>query len=92
MDATSLTPGTMGYCSPGRDELALRAQAGSTLIVVGGVPLDHEILMWWNFVARSRAEIDEAYDSWTADDGRFGTVSSPLSRIATAAPYWRPRP
>ena len=92
LDATSLTPGTMGYCSPGRDELALRAQAGSTLIVVGGVPLDHEILMWWNFVARSRAEIDEAYDSWTADDGRFGTVSSPLSRIATAAPYWRPRP
>ncbi len=93
VDGTPLTAGALGYRRPGRDELGLRASAGSTIIVLGGVPLDHEILMWWNFVARTREEIDAAYDSWMADDGRFGTVTSPLERIATTAPYWRgPRP
>ena len=48
--------------------------------------------MWWNFVSRSRAEIDAAYDSWVADDGRFPSVSSALARIVTDPPYWRARP
>jgi hypothetical protein len=47
--------------------------------------------MWWNFVARNREELDEAFDSWRSDDGRFGTVGSSLARIETPAPYWRHR-
>ena len=30
--------------------------------------------MWWNFVGRTRDEIDAAYASWEAGDDRFGTV------------------
>ena len=33
-------------------------------MLLGGEPFESEILMWWNFVARSRDEIDRAYDSW----------------------------
>jgi redox-sensitive bicupin YhaK (pirin superfamily) len=91
LDGRELGPGTMGYLAPGRDELRLGARRDATLIVLGGVPLDHPIFMWWNFVARSRDEIDAAYDSWRANDGRFGKVSSPLARVETSAPYWRTR-
>jgi hypothetical protein len=91
VDGHELGPGTMGYLAPGRDELRLRARESSTVILLGGVPLDHPIFMWWNFVARTREEIDAAYDSWRANDGRFGKVDSPLARIETLAPYWRRR-
>jgi len=33
-----------------------------------------EIVMWWNFVARSHAEIAEAREAWMTGD-RFGTVT-----------------
>jgi len=45
--------------------------------------------MFWNFVGRSRVELAEAARSWNADDGRFGTVASPLERIPSPAPWWR---
>jgi hypothetical protein len=37
--------------------------------------------MWWNFVARSRAEVDAATRAWNAQGLRFGSVASPLDRI-----------
>lgn len=91
LDGRKLGPGTMAYLRPGRDELTVLARTSSTVILLGGVPLESEIFMWWNFVARTRAEIDAAYDSWRNDDGRFGMVDSTLARVETVAPYWRAR-
>ena len=47
--------------------------------------------MWWNLVARSRAEIDDAFFSWQDDDGRFGSVKSEIPRISTTQPWWMPK-
>ena len=91
LDGRELGPGTMGYLAPGRDEMTLQSRESSTLIVLGGVPLEHPVFMWWNFVARTRADVDAAYESWRNNDGRFGKVDSPLARVETAAPYWRSR-
>ena len=91
LEGRELGPGTMAYLRPGRDELRVHARPASTIILLGGVPLDHEIFMWWNFVARTRVEIDAAYDSWRNNDGRFGKVDSPLARVETLPPYWRAR-
>jgi hypothetical protein len=44
--------------------------------------------MWWNYVARTREEFTRAHRSWVDDDGRFGTVASPLDRIVTGNPPW----
>jgi hypothetical protein len=41
--------------------------------------------MWWNFVARSRAEVEAATREWNAQEPRFGSVSSPLARIPAPA-------
>ena len=89
LEGRDLGPGAMGYLAPGRRELRVTARRPSTLIVLGGRPLEQPVFVWWNFVARSRHEIDDAYDSWRDDDGRFGRVASPLARIETSPPYWR---
>jgi redox-sensitive bicupin YhaK (pirin superfamily) len=60
-------------------------------LLIGGLPFDEEILMWWNFVARTRAEITEAYQDWDAAEAgtdRFGPVASSLPRIPVSAPPW----
>jgi redox-sensitive bicupin YhaK (pirin superfamily) len=67
-----LAPGTLLYFSPGREELGLRTESAARVLVIGGTPFGEEILVWWNFVARSREEIAAATHDWNA--GRFGAV------------------
>jgi hypothetical protein len=43
-------------------------------MVVGGLPRGERLVMWWNFAARSAAEIASARESWMGDDGRLGPV------------------
>ncbi|WP_354670143.1 pirin-like C-terminal cupin domain-containing protein [Streptomyces sp. S.PNR 29] len=54
----------------------MREAARATLL--GGGPFPEPVLMSWHFVARTRAEIDAAHASWTAQDDRFGRVCSAL--------------
>ena len=44
--------------------------------------------MWWNFVARTHDEIDDAYRAWQAGDERFGPVRSELDVIRAPTPPW----
>jgi quercetin 2,3-dioxygenase len=46
--------------------------------------------MWWNFVGRTREEIERAYRDWRDATGRFGDVASSLARIAAPPPNWIP--
>jgi redox-sensitive bicupin YhaK (pirin superfamily) len=84
-----LTPGRLGYLGRGRDELRIDVREPARMILLGGEPFEDPIVMWWNFVGRSRADIDAAYASWSAQDDRFGTVTSTLPRIPAKAPYWQ---
>lgn len=85
----SLEPGKLGYLGQGRDELAIDVREPTRALLIGGEPFAEPIVMWWNFVGRTRQEIDAAYASWAAQDDRFGTVASSLPRIPTTAPHWR---
>jgi redox-sensitive bicupin YhaK (pirin superfamily) len=87
--STPVVPGRLGYLGEGRDELFLDVREPTRALLIGGQPFEEPIVMWWNFVARDRAEIDAAYASWAADDDRFGRVSSPLPRIPAKAPFWQ---
>ena len=53
VDGSVVEPGSLGYLSRGRDELAVEAQGPARALVVGGVPFPSPIFMWWNFVART---------------------------------------
>jgi quercetin 2,3-dioxygenase len=89
IDGHPLRPGTMGYLGRGRAELVLDVAEPAKAMLLGGEPFEEPILMWWNFVARTREEIDAAYDSWQAQDDRFGRVRSTLPLIPARTPFWR---
>jgi redox-sensitive bicupin YhaK (pirin superfamily) len=81
-------PGALAYLGDGRDECALEAPAPARVLLLGGVRFPEPVLMWWNFVARTRDEVSEARRQWAADDGRFGAVASSLHRIEVGPPPW----
>ena len=60
------------YIEVGSAELKIETDGPATAILVGGVPFDEKIVMWWNFVAGSQKEITEAREQWNARDVRFG--------------------
>jgi redox-sensitive bicupin YhaK (pirin superfamily) len=84
-----IEPDQLVYLGHGRDELTLRAEVPSRVLLLGGEPFG-EILMWWNFVARTRDEMEDAYRDWQAHAPRFGVVRSDLARIDAPRPQWMP--
>lgn len=91
IDGEPVAPGRLAYLGPGRSDLRLDAQTPTRAVLIGGEPFGDELVMWWNFVGRSRQEIDDAYAAWSTGDGaaRFGTVGSPLPRIPASPPFWQ---
>jgi quercetin 2,3-dioxygenase len=82
-------PGRLAYLGSGLVELAIDVREASRVIVLGGEPFPEPVLMWWNYVARTRDEIDAAHASWRDQDERFGRVASRLPLIPAAAPFWQ---
>jgi redox-sensitive bicupin YhaK (pirin superfamily) len=75
VDGVRVDPGSMLYLGCGRSELPLRADADSSVLLLGGEPFEEKLVMWWNFVARSGEEIAEARAAWNGPTGgEFGTV------------------
>jgi hypothetical protein len=85
----ALAAGQLGYLRAGRDEVTIDVSDRARAMLLGGSPFDEQVLMWWNFVARTHEEVDAAYRSWEMDDGRFGSVTSSLDRILTRRPLWQ---
>ncbi|MFC4999944.1 pirin family protein [Dactylosporangium cerinum] len=72
VEGVDVTAGSLLHLPEGRTSLAFEGDA--RLFLIGGVPLEEELVMWWNFVARSHEEIVAARDEWEAGSSRFGTV------------------
>lgn len=76
-----LQPGTLLYLGCGRDQISLRSGAPAHCILIGGEPFKEEILLWWNFVCRTREELVKATEDWNARRC-FGEVKgSPSPRL-----------
>jgi quercetin 2,3-dioxygenase len=88
VDGTAVVPGRLAYLGAGRDQIALGATEAGRALLIGGAPFEERILMWWNFVARTREEVSAARDDWMAGHVRFGVVASPLDRIDVGEPPW----
>jgi hypothetical protein len=58
------------------------------VLLFGGIPFDEAVLMWWNFVARSRDELSDAYLAWIDRAERFGSVTSAFAPIDAPVPFW----
>ena len=68
-----LSPGALLYFGTGRDRLMVESTAATRLLLIGGRPFGEEVLLWWNFVARTYGEMEQATRDWL-ESGRFGKV------------------
>jgi redox-sensitive bicupin YhaK (pirin superfamily) len=72
----------LAFVPTGADELVIEAGAEPVrALLIGGEPLDEQIVMWWNFVGRDHDEIVAFREQWMreviagdARDGRFGAI------------------
>ncbi len=84
-------PGWLALIPQGWPSLPVISRHGSRFLLLGGEPLGEPIEMWWNFVARTKEEITEAWRAWQAhDENWFGDVPSTLARIDAPLPPWLP--
>jgi hypothetical protein len=88
VDGTRLAPGAVGYLPAGSDELAVTTDGPARVLLIGGVPFAEQVVMWWNFVARTHDELADAYRDWASSADRFGAVASPLPRVGIGPPPW----
>jgi redox-sensitive bicupin YhaK (pirin superfamily) len=82
---TTLGVADLWYQSPGRDTVVLanRGDRPARVLLLGGTPFGEELVMWWNFVGRSHADIVRYRTQWQEHGERFGAVSGyPGTRLA----------
>ncbi|MFD3983686.1 pirin family protein [Streptomyces griseus] len=73
VDGVPVLPGSMLYLGCGRTELPLLGVSDAGLMLLGGEPFEEELVMFWNFIARSGEEIAQARKDWE-EGSRFGEV------------------
>lgn len=64
---------TLLYLGCGRKNLNIKLKKGARILIIGGEPFKEEVLIWWNFVARTDLELAQAVNDWN-NHTRFGEV------------------
>jgi len=78
VDGVRVPTSALLHLEPGRSRLAV--EGPGRFLLLGGTPFGEDLLMWWNFVARSHEEIAQARADWEAGR-RFGVVDHPADRL-----------
>jgi len=66
--------GEFAHLAPGARQARLLLSPGSRVLLIGGEPWPHPMVMWWNFVGPSQAHIVRAQADWEAGAPRFDRV------------------
>ncbi|GAB3559478.1 pirin family protein [Arthrobacter alkaliphilus] len=83
IDGQQVDPGPLAFLGMDRESLHLDTAPGTRFMLLGGEPFEEDILMWWNFVARTHEEVEQAREDWEAQallgdeearNARFGVV------------------
>lgn len=84
VDDEAVPVGGIAYLPPGTGTPVLTTTGAADAVLIGGVPFEDEIVMFWNFVAPSHDAIVEAREAWqrerdqapdAAPRPRFGVVA-----------------
>jgi quercetin 2,3-dioxygenase len=87
VEGTSVSHGQAMYLGVERSELELALSPDARVLLLGGEPFAEEIVMWWNFVARTHDEVERAREQWNVGgDPRFGEVENYPTDERLAAP------
>jgi quercetin 2,3-dioxygenase len=83
-DGTAIGVGLLAHLPPGFPAITVSSAGPGRLFIVGGVPLQEKLVMWWNFVGRTHDEIVTARDAWTR--GEMGEVHGYVGNPLLAPP------
>lgn len=72
---TVLDAGPLHYLATGTTGFEVEVAEPAVMILLGGRPFDADLVMWWNFIGRSHADIVAARTAWEDRDDRFGRVA-----------------
>ncbi len=75
-------------CQNADDQLELWASEGTHLMLLGGEPLPHPTVIWWNFVASDVDDLKQAVSDWNLGHARFGDIAldgTSLQRLVAPA-------
>ncbi len=87
VEGAQVTHGQALYLGVDRSTLEITLAPDARVLPLGGAPFEEEIVMWWNVVARTHEEIEEARARWNAgSDPRFGEVTHYPTDERLAAP------
>ena len=53
----------MLYFPPGHGAITIECSGKARVLLLGGEPFGERILLWWNFVARTQQEMEQAVQS-----------------------------
>lgn len=70
------TPDEFAYLDKGGSSLQMTLGKGTRVLLLGGVPFDEPVQMWWNFVAHSKEAIVQAQHDWEQGSSRFPDVQA----------------
>ena len=84
----------LGYIPTGNHTLSISTGEQSVrLILIGGLPFEEELVMWWNFVGRSHDEVEQVRSEWQAGleagSERFGHLGHMAALPAPEMPSVR---
>jgi hypothetical protein len=94
LDHQPLEERALYYVGSARSEAHISSRGGCRILLIGGPPFPEQILMWWNFVARTQDEIAQARADWE-DRRRFGEVAAykgPRLSAPSLVRFARPNP
>jgi len=92
VDGELLETDELAYLGINRDSVELQTSGEGRALLIGGEPLDEEIIIWWNFVGHSREDVELAQNDWEQQSERFGTVANATGkRLEPPAIPWRRR-
>jgi redox-sensitive bicupin YhaK (pirin superfamily) len=86
VDGESVEAGTLLYFATGHASVTISCHAAARILLIGGEPFKEDILLWWNFVARTQEELEQASHDWAVESPRFGTITDPRAGNRLEAP------
>ena len=58
------------YFEAGQQQIEISVRTKTKLVLIGGEPFKEQLVMWWNFIARSHSEIEEMRAMWNDPENR----------------------
>jgi hypothetical protein len=69
-DGEKVQEAELVYFESGQSEIKISVKTKTKLVLIGGEPFKEQLVMWWNFIARSHAEIEQMRAMWNDEQNR----------------------